>query len=71
MKSKNKPVRFSFVPEKCTTCGGYNIRRVVLQYDDFNGLNIEEMKLCQDCNSIFNLDMNLEDVSYNDLPPRA
>ena len=68
MKSKSN-VKFQFLPEKCTTCGSSNIRRVALQYLDFDGSTVEELKLCSDCNSVFSLDMDLTDVYYNQSPP--
>ena len=64
-----KKIRFTFLPERCPTCGSYNIKRVALQYMDFEGTTVEELKLCSDCNSIFTLDMDLTDVYYNQSPP--
>ena len=66
-----KPVKFIFLPEKCPTCGSHSIRRVALQYMDFEGVTFEEKKMCGDCNSVFDMSMNLTDVHYNLSPPIA
>jgi len=69
LKKKSK---FIFLPEKCPTCGSHSIRRVALQYMDFEGVTFEEKKLCSDCNSVFDNNLNLEDVHYTqDIPPQA
>jgi len=70
MKPQSK-IRFTFLPERCTTCGSHSIKRIALQYLDFEGSTVEELKLCSDCNSVFSLDMDLTDVYFNQTQPLA
>lgn len=64
-------MKFRMVAEKCTICGNYTIREVTLQYYNFDGLVVEQKKLCTSCNAVFDLKNNLQDVEWTQPTPKA
>ena len=65
-------MNFEFVSEKCSLCGQYTIRKILIQYFDFSGLKIEQKKMCTSCNAVFDLKNNLEDIAWSQPePPQA
>lgn len=67
-KEVEKDMNFN---EKCSICGNYTVKEIVLRYFDFSGLKTVRKKMCTSCHAVFDLKNKLEDIIWNKEAPQA